>query len=84
MMTGAYNATAPDHKTNREFVRQIARELKKPFWAPDIPSALMKIIFGEMAGILLQGSRISSDKISRAGYIFRFPDLESALEDLLH
>jgi uncharacterized protein (TIGR01777 family) len=82
-MTGAYNAVAPEQCTNKEFVKAVARALNKPFRAPNVPSFIMKILFGEMAEILLEGSRVSSDKIRRAGYIFRFPELQSALTDLL-
>ena len=81
-MQGVYNAVAPDHKTNKEFVHLIAQTLKKPFWFPEIPSFLIKWIFGEMSVMLLTGSRISSEKIIIAGYHFRFPDLEVALKDL--
>lgn len=81
-MHGAYNAVAPDHKTNRDFMRTLARVLKKPFWFPDIPSIVLKIMFGKMSEMFLKGSRVSSDKIRKAGYNFRFPDLESALTDL--
>jgi hypothetical protein len=82
-MRGAYNGVAPDCKTNKEFVRTLAHVMKKPFWFPGIPAILMKILFGEMSLILLTGSRISSEKIEKAGYVFKFPVLEGALKDLL-
>jgi len=80
---GAYNAAAPDQKTNKEFTRILARILKKPFWFPNVPAITMKLIFGKMSGILLEGSRISTDKLKASGYNFLFPDLESALNDLI-
>lgn len=82
-MDGAYNAVAPDHKTNKEFTQTLARVLKRPFWFPSIPAFTMKLIFGKMSEILLRGSRISADKIKAAGYNFLFPDLEIALTDLI-
>lgn len=82
-MTGAYNAVAPDQRTNKEFVRTLAHVLKKPFWFPRIPVMLMKILFGELSVMLLTGSRISSEKIKNSGYVFRFPELEGALKNLL-
>lgn len=82
-MNGAYNAVAPDHRTNIDFNRILAHVLKKPFWFPGIPAIVMKIFFGKMSAILLYGSRVSSDKIMEAGYNFLFPDLENALADLL-
>jgi len=82
-MTGAYNAVAPEHCSNRELTRKIARQLKKPLWLPRVPGGLIRLFFGEMSAMLLEGSRISSEKIRDAGFSFQFPELEPALEDLL-
>lgn len=83
-MDGAYNAVAPDHKTNKAFTQTLARVLKKPFWFPNVPAITMKLMFGKMSEILLRGSRISADKIKATGYNFLFPDLENALTDLIN
>jgi len=82
-MNGAYNAVAPDHKTNRDFTETLAHVLRKPFWFPNIPAIVMKIIFGKMSAMLLKGSRVSSEKIKNAGYKFKFAKLEGALVNLL-
>lgn len=82
-MEGAFNAVEPEHVTNRAFMQTLAKVLRKPFIFPDIPEVILKILYGEMADILLKGSRISSDKIVSSGYVFLFPDLERALRDLL-
>jgi hypothetical protein len=82
-LKGAYNAVAPEHITNKDFMRTLATILKKPFFFPDVPAIMIKLLFGEMSGILLNGSRVSSDKIRTAGYNFQYPDLESAVKDLL-
>lgn len=81
-LTGAYNAVAPDHKTNKEFIQALARLFNRPFFFPDIPAFVLKILYGEMSGILLNGSRISCEKIMASGYSFLFPDLEGAFGDL--
>jgi len=81
-MTGAWNAVAPEHVTNREFMRVLAEVLEKPFFFPAVPSFVLKILFGQMSGIILKGSRVSADKIISSGYNFKFPDLENALKNL--
>lgn len=81
-MHGAYNAVAPEHITNKAFTSKIAQILNTPYWFPNIPAATMKMLFGEMAVMLLKGSRISSDKIRNSGFTFQYPDLDSALQDL--
>ncbi len=82
-MDGAFNAVAPDHKTNKEFTRMLTKVLKKPFWFPNIPAMAMKLIFGDMSEIILKGNKVSSDKIKAKGYSFLFPEFESALYDLI-
>lgn len=82
-LKGAYNAVAPDHKTNREFTGTLAKILRNPYFAPAVPEFVMKMLFGEMALMLLRGSRISPQKVIDAGYTFRFPVLEDALADTL-
>ena len=82
-INGAYNAVAPQYSTNNEFMSLIAKVLKKPFWRMNIPSFLMKAIFGEMSVVLLAGNKISSEKIRKAGYNFIFGDLFVAFDDLL-
>ena len=82
-MKGPFNAVAPQHVTNKEFNGSIIRFYKKTFIKTSIPAFLLRIILGEMSDILLKGSRISSDKICLTGYKFRYPELHSALKNLL-
>jgi uncharacterized protein (TIGR01777 family) len=81
-LKGTYNAVSPEHITNKDLMRALTKVLRKPFFFPAVPSFTIKILFGKMSGILLDGSRVSADKIISAGYNFEFPDLESALENL--
>jgi uncharacterized protein (TIGR01777 family) len=81
-MIGAFNAVAPEYITNRQFMETIARNLDKPFWFPKIPAIAIKVILGKMSEMILTGSRISSDKIRNSGFVFKYPKLESALDQL--
>lgn len=81
-MTGAFNAVAPQHVSNREFMRTLAGVLGKPFFFPSIPAFVMKLLFGKMSVIILNGSRVSPDKIISSGYVFKFPNLTGALKNL--
>jgi uncharacterized protein (TIGR01777 family) len=82
-MEGPYNAVAPNHITNKAFTQTLARVLKKPFWFPNVPAFTLKMMLGKMSEIILQGSRVSADKIKLAGYIFLYPKLEDALKQIL-
>jgi hypothetical protein len=81
-ISGTFNATAPDHRTNGEFMFALASALHRPFWFPNVPGWMMKLAFGEMSSMLLQGSRVSAEKITGTGFDFRFARLEDALADV--
>ena len=76
---GVYNAVAPEHLTNKSLTKIIAHKLKKPLWLPNIPAFVMKLILGKMAVIILEGSRVYSEKIMATGFKFKFPTIEEAL-----
>lgn len=82
-MTGAYNAVAPEHCTNRELTLAIAKSLGKKIWLPAVPAFVLKLLFGEMGNLILKGSRISSTKILKTGFQFQYPTLDAALKDCL-
>jgi uncharacterized protein (TIGR01777 family) len=82
-LRGVYNATGPYAVTNAEFTRKISSVLNKPLWLPPIPAFVLKILVGEMADIVVNGSAVSSKKIQQAGFEFLYPNLDFALKDLL-
>lgn len=80
---GIYNAVSPEVSTNQSFSKQLAKSLSKPFFLPSVPSFLLKLIFGEMANVLLKGSRVSSQKLVNSGFQFQFHKLSEALKDII-
>ncbi|HET6226068.1 MAG TPA: TIGR01777 family oxidoreductase [Bacteroidia bacterium] len=81
-MQGAYNAVAPEHVTNKTLTKMIARVLHRPLIMPNVPGFILKMFLGKMAVVVLEGSRVSNKKIEHAGYRFKFPTLNSALNHL--
>jgi uncharacterized protein len=79
---GAINASAPEPATNKEFARALGRVLKRPAVAP-VPGVAIKLMYGEMAQIVLKGVRMVPGRAAELGYEFRHPDLEEALRDTL-
>ena len=82
-LSGAYNAVAPEHCTNRELTLAIAKNLGKRIWMPAVPAFVIKLLFGEMGNLILKGSRISSEKILKTGFQFQYQTLDAALKDCL-
>lgn len=82
-LNGVFNACSPTGVTYKEFTKILARVLRKPILTVYIPGFIIKLIFGESSVILLYGSRVSPNKITKTGFVFKFTDLELALRDLL-
>lgn len=80
---GAFNLSAPNPVTNREFERALGHALHRPAWFPT-PALPMKLALGEMAELLvLGGQRVVPRALEQAGYRFAFTDVDSALHDVL-
>jgi uncharacterized protein (TIGR01777 family) len=82
-MNGAYNATSPEHQTNKSFTKLLAKKEGRSMWVPNVPSFALKFMLGEMAEMVLYGSRVSSAKILDTGFEFQYESLEKALDDLM-
>jgi len=82
-MQGAYNAAAPEQINLKQFMQQMCAALKRPAIMPAVPAFLLNLIFGEMAVIFLTGSAVSSEKILKQGFKFKFENSKDALRDLI-
>jgi hypothetical protein len=77
---GVYNGTSPNPATNKDFSHTLGRVLSRPAFAP-APGFMMKLIFGEMSQILLEGQKVLPKKIREKNFRFRYPTLEMALTE---
>ncbi len=82
-LQGAVNATAPGPVTNSQFSKTLGRVLGRPSILA-VPGLALKLLMGEMAQeLLLNGQRVLPRRALSSGYLFKFPELEGALRDLL-
>jgi uncharacterized protein (TIGR01777 family) len=80
--SGPVNLSAPRPVTNRDFSRALGRALHRPAFMP-VPPVALKLLYGEMAEIVLEGQRAVPARLLELGYGFRHPDLDAALRDAL-
>lgn len=71
-MQGVYNAVAPHQSTYAEMMSQLKQSHKGFFLKINIPSFVLHLFLGEKAKLLLQGSRISADKIIQSDFKFEY------------
>ena len=76
---GPVNVTSPEPLTNREFVTTLGHVLRRPAVIP-LPAAAVRAMFGEMGEVtLLGGQRVVPERLDKAGFTFRYGELEAAL-----
>jgi uncharacterized protein (TIGR01777 family) len=80
--SGAVNATAPAPVTNREFSRALGRALHRPAVAP-VPEIALRVLYGEMADVVVYGQRAVPERALALGYRFSHPELDEALRSAL-
>lgn len=81
-LSGAYNAVAPQRVSNALFTHILARSLGKRVLLPAVPAWLLRLIFGQMSVLFLEGSHVSSQKLTDTGFHFEYPSLEEALSEM--
>ncbi len=81
-LRGAVNAVSPQPVRNAEFTRSLGAAVRRPAIFP-VPAFGLKLIYGEMAEVLLGSQRVLPAAAQSAGFQFRFNDLQSAFADLM-
>ncbi len=82
-MDGVYNAVAPNPVTNKTLTITLAKKMKRLFFIPFyVPVFILKIMLGGRSIEILKSTAVSCKKIIGTGFIFVYPDLNNALDDL--
>jgi hypothetical protein len=81
-LAGPFNLCAPHPVRNRDLARTLGSVLGRPAVMP-VPALALRLVMGEMAGVLLAGQQVEPERLLAAGFQFKYPHLEGALSDLL-
>ena len=79
---GVFNATSPHPVTNAEFTAALGEALHRPALLP-IPAFGLKLLYGEMAELVLASQRAIPKAALAQGFTFQYPDVHGALKQIL-
>lgn len=82
-MEGVFNAVAPYPVSQNDLVKCVAKVLKKPYFMPNVPKFIMKMMLGDMSMLMFTSQNVSAKKIIATGYQFKFLSLEKAIANEL-
>ncbi|XP_022614047.1 epimerase family protein SDR39U1 [Seriola lalandi dorsalis] len=78
-----FNGVAPALNTNYEFTKELGRVLRRPTIFP-VPGFVMNALMGsERAVVLTQGQKVVPQRTLEAGFQYKYPDLSSALKEIV-
>ncbi|GEO06418.1 NAD-dependent epimerase [Adhaeribacter aerolatus] len=77
---GVFNAVAPNPVTNKEFTQALADVMHRPLTGLKVPAFGLKMVLGEMSEVVLEGQRVSCDKLTKQGFTFEYNTIHEALE----
>ncbi len=79
---GAYNLSAPNPVTNKQFSQIVGSQMGRPALLP-APAFAIKTILGDMSTILLDGQRAIPQKLEESGFVFTYPTAQEAITQLV-
>ncbi len=81
-MQGIVNLTSPNPVTNAAFGKSISKVIHRPYWI-NVPAFSLKLLLGEMSIMVLDGQKVIPQKLEQTDFTFKYPDIETALQNLL-
>ncbi|HTB53178.1 MAG TPA: TIGR01777 family oxidoreductase [Ferruginibacter sp.] len=85
-LSGLIHCSSPAPVTNKEFLQTLRRAYNKSFGLPT-PAFIVKIgavFIGTEAELVLSGRRVVSKILEQKGFDFKYPDITSALTNILN
>ncbi len=83
LMSGSYNAVAPEPVSNKVLTMELATLMKGRFFIPAyVPAFVLKLMLGESSVEVLKSTTVSCEKIKQTGFTFLYPDIMHALQQL--
>ena len=79
---GTFNAVSSDYITNSELTRKIGEVFNKKIWLPNVPSFVIKFLYGEMSDTILKGVKVSNEKLKEIELKLKYEKIEDALSEI--
>ncbi|MBD2521068.1 TIGR01777 family oxidoreductase [Nostoc sp. FACHB-133] len=79
---GIYNATAPNPVRMADLSQTLGQVMNRPSWLP-VPAFAIEALLGDGAIVVLEGQQVLPKRTVETGFEYKYPNLESALRQIL-
>lgn len=80
---GPVNLCSPNPVRNKELAKALGKVLSRPSFIKT-PSFLIRLILGEFGSVILEGQRVIPAKLLAKNFIFTYPDIHLAIEEVIN
>jgi uncharacterized protein (TIGR01777 family) len=81
-ISGPVNLCSPNPVRNIDLARALGKALKRPSFLP-APGFMIKLILGEFGSVILEGQRVIPGRLLQSGFVFKYPAIDGALENIV-
>ncbi|MEH2078404.1 MAG: TIGR01777 family oxidoreductase [Nostoc sp.] len=80
---GVYNATAPKPVRMADLSQTLGQVMNRPSWLP-VPGFAIEALLGDGAIVVLEGQQVLPKRTVETGFEYKYPNLQSALTQILN
>ncbi|MEH2052614.1 thylakoid membrane protein ThyD [Nostoc sp.] len=80
---GIYNATAPNPVRMADLSQTLGQVMNRPSWLP-VPGFAIEALLGDGAIVVLEGQQVIPKRTVETGFEYKYPNLQSALTQILN
>jgi uncharacterized protein (TIGR01777 family) len=81
-ISGPVNVCSPNPVKNRDLAKSLGKVLHRPSFMP-APAFMIKLVLGEFGSVILEGQRVLPRQLLKGGFVFKYPDIEKALQNII-
>jgi uncharacterized protein (TIGR01777 family) len=81
-ISGPVNVCSPNPVRNRDLAKALGKVLHRPSFFP-APGFMVKLVLGEFGSVILKGQRVIPQCLLNNRFVFQFPDIERALQNIV-
>ena len=80
---GVYNGTAPYPVSNKKLTEILMHVKSGLGVTAPVPTFVLNLLLGEMKQVVLWGSHVMPDRLTKSNFKFEYKQIEDALQDLV-
>ena len=81
-LTGPVNFCSPNPVRNKDLGKALGKALSRPSFLK-APGFMIRAMLGEFGDVLLEGQRVIPEKLLKSGFVFQYPEIGEALQEVV-